>query len=58
MPEATFDLRRVNRKRPPILLGVPEIAETDDGTFELYLDGPTFPSRNFAEAVARRAARQ
>ena len=40
------------------MLGVPEIAETDDGTFELYLDGATFPSRNFAEAVARRVARQ
>ena len=45
---------RSERERP--LHALPEISQTDDGKFEIGLDGPTFESRDFAEDVA--AARQ
>jgi hypothetical protein len=57
MREGPFNQRRCDGKRPPILLGVPDIAQTDDGTFELYLDGPSYPSRAFAESVRLQRTR-
>jgi hypothetical protein len=38
------------------LLGLPSIFQQDDGGFGVDLDGPTYPTRAFAEAVALAGA--
>jgi hypothetical protein len=53
---SVLSLRTLNnsRRSEQRLCGIPYIYPTDDGGYEVGLDGPAFPSRAFAESVVRR----
>ena len=45
---------RLPSETPPFrqLVGTPDVYPTDAGDYAIGLDGPAFPTRRFAEAVA------